>query len=177
MTAFDKLLKLPHGWEDPTTWALIALAAFLGVLAYLGIPGMMARNLDQRAKSIADELEEARRLREEAQEVLAGYQRRQRAAEQEARDIVERARREADAMAAAMRQELTERLERRTAMAERKIAQAEAEAAAQVRNQAAALAAQAAQAVLADVVDAAGRDRLFDASVTEIASRLRDPVA
>lgn len=168
----EYLVKLPTGWGDPTTWVLVALVVFLGLLAYLGVPKMMMQALDARSKAIADELDEARRLREEAQEVLAGFQRRQRAAEQEAQDIVERARRDADAMATAMRQELTERLERRAVLAERKIAQAEADAAARVRHEAAELATAAAAQLLRGGLSPAANDQLIRESLSELSTRI-----
>lgn len=170
-TRMEHLLHIPYGLSDPTTWVLVALLAFLGVLAYLGVPALLTKALDDRAAAVATELEEARRLREEAQEVLAGYQRRQRAAEQEAQAILERARREADAVAKAMREELTERLQRRAQMAERKIAQAEAEAESLVRQQATRLAAGAAAAVFKDGLDPQARDRLIADSIKDVAAK------
>lgn len=167
----EHLLHIPYGPSDPTTWVLVALLAFLGMLAYLGVPALLTKALDDRSAAIANELEEARRLREEAQEVLASYQRRQRAAEQEAQAILERARRDAEVVAQTMRAELAERLERRALMAERKIAQAEAEAEAFVRDQATRLAAGAAAAIFEGDLDPNVRDRLIADSVTDVANR------
>ena len=83
---------------DATFWALIALFIFLGVVVYLKVPGMIAKALDERAAKIRDELDEARRLREEAQQLLAEFQKKRKEAEKEAADIVAAAKREADAL-------------------------------------------------------------------------------
>ncbi len=167
----EHLLHIPYGPSDPTTWVLVALLAFLGMLAYLGVPKLLTKALDDRSAAIARELEEARRLREEAQEVLAGYQRRQRAAEKEAQAIIERARRDAEVVASTMRAELTNRLERRAQMAERKIAQAEAEAEALVRDQATRLAASAAAALFENDLEPQTRDQLIADSVKDVSNR------
>ncbi|WP_458363812.1 F0F1 ATP synthase subunit B family protein, partial [Brucella intermedia] len=73
---------------DATFWALIGLIIFLAILAYLKVPGMVGRSLDERADRIKNELEEARTLREEAQQLLAEYHRKRKEAEKEASDIV-----------------------------------------------------------------------------------------
>ena len=73
---------------DATFFALVALVIFLGIVIYLKVPGMITRNLDARSDQIRNDLEDARRLREEAQELLAEYQRKRKEAEQEASDIV-----------------------------------------------------------------------------------------
>ena len=60
---------------DAAFWALVALVIFLGIVIYLKVPGMINKSLDERAERIRNELDEARRLREEAQQLLAEYQR------------------------------------------------------------------------------------------------------
>ena len=75
-------------------WTLIGLVLFLGLMVYIKVPGTIAKSLDERAGNIRDELEEARRLREEAQQLLAEYQRKRKEAEREAGDIVEAAKRD-----------------------------------------------------------------------------------
>ena len=74
---------------DATFWALVALIIFLAVVVYLKVPGMIGKSLDDRAEKIRNELEEARKLREEAQALLAEYQKKRKEAEKEAGDIVE----------------------------------------------------------------------------------------
>ncbi len=76
---------------DATFWATVALVIFLGIMIYVKVPGMITKSLDDRADRIRDELEQARRLREEAQELLAEYQRKRKEAEKEAaREFMER---------------------------------------------------------------------------------------
>ncbi|MBL4645099.1 MAG: ATP F0F1 synthase subunit B, partial [Rhizobiales bacterium] len=83
---------------DATFWALVGLVLFLALIIYLKVPGKMGEALDKRSDAIRSELEDARRLREEAQALLAEYQRKQREAEREAEDIINQAKREAKAM-------------------------------------------------------------------------------
>jgi F-type H+-transporting ATPase subunit b len=167
------LLHWPTGAQDPTLWVLVALILFLGLVAYLKVPGMAAKALDARAASIRKELDEAKRLRDEAQELLASFQRRQREAEAEAEAIIAQAHREAERFAAESRIKLTEHLERRAEIAERKIAQAEADAAAAVRAQAAELAAAAAERLLAEGLDSGAHGKLISAGTAELKSRFR----
>lgn len=141
---------MAYFFSDPTTWAMLGLFIFLGVLVWQKVPGLIAKQLDGRADAIRTELEEARRLREEAQELLASYQRKQREAEAEADGIISQAKKDAKAMRAEARKELAERLDRRTAMAEQRIAQAEAHAAQEIRALAADLAVDAAAKLLGE---------------------------
>lgn len=144
---FDYFL---HPGSDPTFWVFVAFAIVVGIALFVRVPALIAKQLDARSDAIRNELEEARRLREEAQELLASYQRKQREAEAEAEGIVAQAKKDAKALAATARTELAERIERRTAMAEARIAQAEAHAAAEVKALAADLAADAAAKLIAD---------------------------
>jgi len=144
---FDYFL---HPGSDPTFWVFVAFAIVVAIALFVRVPALIAKQLDARSDAIRNELEEARRLREEAQELLASYQRKQREAEAEAEGIVAQAKKDAKALAATARTELAERIERRTAMAEARIAQAEAHAAAEVKALAADLAADAAAKLIAD---------------------------
>lgn len=136
--------------SDPTFWAAVGLVLFFAVLVWQKVPGAIAKMLDSRAETIRKELDEARRLREEAQELLASFQRKQREAEAEADAIVAQAKKDAKSMRAEARKELSERLDRRTAMAEQRIAQAEAHAAQEIRALAADLAVDAAAKLLGE---------------------------
>ena len=136
--------------SDPTFWAAVGLVLFFAVLVWQKVPGAIAKMLDSRAETIRTELDEARRLREEAQELLASFQRKQREAEAEADAIVAQAKKDAKSMRAEARKELSERLDRRTAMAEQRIAQAEAHAAQEIRALAADLAVDAAAKLLGE---------------------------
>ena len=82
---------------DATFFALVGLVIFLGILIYIKVPGMMAKSLDERAANIRSELDEAKKLREEAQALLAEYQKKRKQAEADAASIVASAEREAAA--------------------------------------------------------------------------------
>ena len=157
---------------DTSFWTFIGLIVFLGVLAYFGVPGLVAKALDSRADAIRTELSEARRLREEAQELLASYERRQREAATEAEAIVRQAKLEAERMRENAETELAERLDRRTAMAEQRIAQAEAQAAQDVRALAADLAVNAAEAILSDKLTKTQRSALVKADIAALRDKL-----
>ena len=87
-------------FANPSTWVSIFLFIFLGILVWAKVPGLITGALDKRSKEIQDELDEARKLREEAQGLLADYQRKAREAEEEAQSIVAQAKREAEALRA-----------------------------------------------------------------------------
>ena len=157
---------------DATFWALIALIIFLGIVFYLKVPGMLTKNLDERADKIRDDLEEARRLREEAQELLADYQRRRKEAEQEASDIVAAAERDAELLAKEAEEKTADFVARRTAMAEQKIAQAEVQAIDDVRSIAVDIAVAAAEELIAGKVKGAAAGKIIDKSIAEVKNRL-----
>jgi F-type H+-transporting ATPase subunit b len=157
---------------DATFWALVALIIFLGILAYMKVPAMLAKQLDARAERIRDELEEARRLREEAQQLLAEYQRKRKEAEKEAADIVAAAKREADMLSAEARQRTEEYVARRAALAENKIAQAEQDAVNEVRARAVDIAVEAAGRLLAERVDGKVSADLFKSALKDVRSKL-----
>lgn len=156
----------------PEFWVLISFILFMGLLVYLKVPAKVAAMLDERAARIARELDEARRLREEAQGLLAEYQRKRRDAEKEAEAIAIQAREEAEAFAVETRQKLTEMLERRVRIAEEKIAQAEVQAVKEVRAAAADLAIATATRIIADEVQGETADQLVDASIADLRNRL-----
>lgn len=159
-------------FADPAFWAFIGLVLFFAVVIYFKVPGSLGKQLDERAERISKELDEARKMRDEAQELLASYQRRQREAEVEAETIVEAAKKEAKRIRDQARSDLEERIERRTRMAEAKIAQAEQEAAAEVKAAAADLAAAAAETLVRDKLDDKGRAALFKDSLKSLEQRL-----
>ncbi|WP_238182940.1 F0F1 ATP synthase subunit B family protein, partial [Methylobacterium trifolii] len=118
-------------------WVAVAFLIFAGIVWKVGGFGIMTKGLDGRAKRVRHELDEAKRLREEAAAVLADYKRRRTEAEREAEAIVAGAREEAQRAAEEGHQRLNDFVARRTKAAETKIAQAEAQAQAQVRAAAA----------------------------------------
>ncbi|MBD9371238.1 F0F1 ATP synthase subunit B [Rhizobium sp. ARZ01] len=157
---------------DATFYAFVGLVLFLALIVYLKVPGMMGKSLDQRAEKISNELAEAKRLREEAQSLLAEYQRKRKEAEAEAAAIVATAQREAEALTAEAKQKTEEYVARRTALSEQKIKQAEVDAINAVRSTAVDLAISAAENVLSSKADAATSKSLFDKAVSEVKARL-----
>ena len=153
-------------------WVAIAFAAFLLILLYYRVPKLVAKSLDDRAEAIRKELDEARRLREEAQTLLADYQKRHRNVGQEADAIVDQARREAEAFAHETRVSLKETLERRTKQAEDKIARAETQAVDEVRAAAIEVAVAAAERILREKTAGAGGASLIDQSIRDLKGRL-----
>lgn len=158
--------------SDSTFWAFLGLIVFFALIVVIGAPGMVTKALDQRADSIRAELEEAKRLRGEAQERLAAYERRQREAEQEAEEIIEQAKVEARYLREEARKDLAERLERRTQMAERRIAQAQAQAEKEVRALAANLAVEAAEKLLKSKLSKTDRNRLLDSDIKAVEEQI-----
>ncbi|HWJ89216.1 MAG TPA: ATP F0F1 synthase subunit B [Pelagibacterium sp.] len=156
---------------DATFWAFIALLIFFGIVVYFKVPGMIAKILDDRIAKIEADLEEARRLREDAQALLAEYERKRKAAEGEAEEIVAAAREEAERMTAEAEAALEDMVARRTKAVEDKIAQAEAQAVAEVQARSADVAIEAARLLLADQVKENGA-ALVDQSIKDVASQL-----
>lgn len=154
-------------------WVAVAFAIFVAFLIYMGAHKLIIDALDERAAKIKAELDEARRLREEAQSLLAEYERKKNEAEREAAGIIEGAKQEAERLAAEAKTKSEEFLARRTKMAETKIAQAEAQAVADVRNAAAEAAVAAAERVLADTVKGSKlADELIAKGVAEVKAKL-----
>ncbi|MCB1507628.1 MAG: ATP F0F1 synthase subunit B [Hyphomicrobiaceae bacterium] len=157
--------------HDPTFWAAVALFIFLGAMAYLGVFSKIGAALDDRAAKVRQEIEEARRLREEAQSLLADFRRKKLAAEAEAEDIVAKAKADAERMTDEATRALEDMITRRTAAAEAKIAQAETQAVNDVRAMAADVAVSAAETLLKDRLAASG-DASIDASIETVKARL-----
>ena len=157
---------------DATFFAFVGLVLFLALVVYLKVPGMMARSLDDRADQIRNELAEAKRLREEAQHLLAEYQRKRKEAEAEAAHIVAAAEREAQMLTAEAKKKTEEFVANRTALSEQKIKQAEVEAMKAVRSAAVDLAIAAAETVLAKQADGKVQSELFGNAVGQVKTRL-----
>jgi F-type H+-transporting ATPase subunit b len=135
--------------REPETWVAIAFVIFIGVLGYLGVHKMLTGALDKRAERIKADLDEARRLKDEAMALLAQYQKKARDAEGEAASIISDAKADAERLAVEAKAKAEEFVARRTRLAEQKIAQAEAQAVADVKNAAAEAAVAAAEKILA----------------------------
>jgi F-type H+-transporting ATPase subunit b len=129
-------------------WVALGFFVFLGLLGYLGVHRKLAKSLDDRATRIKAELDEARKLKDEAAQLLADYQRKRQEAESEAQEIIDGAKAEAGRLAEEAKVKVEEFVARRTQIAETKIAQAEAQAAAEVRGAAAEAAVAAAEKIL-----------------------------
>jgi len=157
---------------DAEFWVAVAFVVFLGGLIYLGVHEMMLKFIDQRRDKIKAELDEARRLKEEAQALLAQYQRKQREAEQEAAAILAGATTEAERMVTEAKAKMEEFVARRSKMAESKIAQAEAQAVADVRAAAAEAAVGAAERILTQTVKGEVADRLVAKGIDDVKAKL-----
>ncbi len=153
-------------------WVLVSFLIFMGLLIWKRVPSMVLSALDARAEKIRQQLEDAQKLREEAQTLLSEYERKRKDAEKEAEGIVTQAKAEAETYAAETRAKLEDSMARRSKMAEDKIAQAEAEAVKEVRAAAADVAISAATAVLADATKGTKGDKLIDDSIALIKTRL-----
>lgn len=160
-------------WQDTSLWVLVAFVIVVGILAKAGVHKTIASRLDKRSHKIADELEQARKLRDEAQELLAQYQRRQREAEEEAKGIIEQAKKDAQRLAAESRDKIAEQIERRAKAAEEKIARAEAQALAEVRGQAADLAIETAREIIRARMDKGAQSALVEKAIDGLRTKLQ----
>ncbi len=150
----------------------IAFVCFIGVLIYFKVPGMLGAALDKRAAGIREELDEARRLREEAQSLLASFERKQKEAESQVEDIVAHARMEAEEAAAEAKEQLKVSIARRIRAAEDQIAAAEASAVKEVKDKAVSIAMSVAAEMISKKMSAADRGAMVDESIEEVAKRL-----
>lgn len=150
----------------------IAFLAFVGLLIYLKIPGLLTGLLDKRAEGIKASLAEARALRDEAQKLLASYERKQRDVQDQSARIVAQARDEATAAAAKARDDLKAAIARRVKTAEDQIASAEAAAVREVRNQAVSVAVAAAGDVMAKSLTAKDGDVLIEDGIRLVEARM-----
>jgi F-type H+-transporting ATPase subunit b len=153
-------------------WVAVAFVLFIGVLAYFQVHKMIVKGIDDRRDLIKAELNEARRLKEEAQALLAQYREKQRAAEQEAAAIIAGAQAEAERLAAEAKAKMEDFVARRTKMAEGKIAQAEAQALADVRSAAAEAAVAAAETILTRTVKGKVAEDLIAKGIDDVKRKL-----
>jgi F-type H+-transporting ATPase subunit b len=159
-------------FEDPEFWVLLAFVIFIGVLVKFGVPKMALSALDERSARIKQALDEAQRLRSEAQAVLAQYQKKREEAEKEAQAIIVSARVEAERLAGEAKGKVEEFVARRTKMAESKIAQAEAQALADVRAAAADAAVTAAEKILVQTTHGAAAESLIAKGISDLKAKL-----
>jgi F-type H+-transporting ATPase subunit b len=161
-----------HLLADGEFWVLLAVVLF-AVVVWKPMRRTVIGALDERSAGIGAELEEARKLREDAQLLLAQYEQRQREAETEAEAIVAHAREEAERIAAQSARDLDQALERRQRLAEERIAQAEQKALDEIRTVAVDLAIGAAREVIQSQIDEERGGALLDAAIAALPQRLR----
>ena len=154
-----------------TAWATIALIIFIGIAIYFGIPKMITKLLDERIGKIETDLSEAEALRAEAKALLEDYARRREEAEKEAEGIVSAAREEAFRLTADAKLSIEALIARREKSVTEKIAQAEAQAVAEVRAKSADLAIEAARVLLTKQMATKG-DVLVEQAIKDVAARL-----
>jgi F-type H+-transporting ATPase subunit b len=158
---------------DAEFFAAIGFVVFIGLMLYYGMHKKIAHSLDKRAEKIAGELAEAKRLRSEAEALVASFESRRAEAQAEAEAVVAQAHAEAERIADEAHQRITEFLQRRTKQAEEKIGLAEAQAAAEVRASAAGAAVRAAEAVLRSEVHGALGGELIAKSIADLKAALQ----
>lgn len=151
---------------------LIAFILFIGVLVYYKVPGMLTDLLDKRAIGIKSDLDEAKSLREDAQTLLASYERKQREVQEQADRIVANAKDEANRAAEQAKEDIKTSITRRLAAAEDQITSAKTSAIREVRNQAVTVAVGAAQDVIAKQTTAASANKLIDDAIAEVGAKL-----
>ncbi len=153
-------------------WVLVSFILFLALLAYLKVPAMLGKMLDDRASKIAKELDDARKLREEAAALLDEYKKKRATAEKEAAEIIAGARADAQAFASDSKKKLADTMDRRAKQAEQKIAQAEAAAVKDVRNAASDLAIARAADIFSTSAKGKGGENLVAELIAAVKSRL-----
>jgi F-type H+-transporting ATPase subunit b len=151
---------------------LLGFLLFVGILLFVKVPGLLGGQLDARAEGIQSELNEARALREEAQTILASYERKQQEVQAQADRIVAAAREDAAAAAEDAKAELATSIARRLAAAEEQIASAQAAAVNEVRDQAISIAVAAADQVIAKQMTAIEANKLIEASIADVNAKL-----
>src|SRR5882672_3273482 len=159
-------------FTEPETWVAIAFVILMVLFAYLGIHKTVLTALDHRSERIKAELDDARRLKEEAAKLLAEYKTKRASAEREAADIIANARSEAERIATEAKAKMEDFVARRTKTAEGKIALAEAQALADVRAAAAEAAVQAASTILSQSVKGQVADDLLAKGIDEVRQKL-----
>jgi F-type H+-transporting ATPase subunit b len=158
-------------FHEAESWVLISFLLFVALLVYLKVPKIVGRLLDEHSFKVKHELDEARKLREDAEALLAEYKQKRVDAEKQASEIVASAKADAAQFAADASAKLTETMDRRTKQAEQKIARAEAAATAEVRTRATELATAAAAHLLGDAATGKKGASLIADSIAAVKSR------
>lgn len=158
--------------SQPEFWVAIAFVILVGIFIYVGVPGVVTKALDHRADRIKEELDDARRLKDEAAALVADYRSRRASAEREAQDIVAAAKSEAERIATEAKAKLEDFVARRTKSAESKITLAEAQALADVRAAAADAAIAAASQIMTHSVTGSVADSLLAKGIQDVREKL-----
>ena len=158
--------------HNPEFVVLIGFILFLALVAYLKVPGLIGGMLDKRAEGIKSDLDEAKALREEAQTILASYERKQKEVQEQADRIVEAAKAEAEIAATQAKEDLKASIARRLAAADEQITSAQASAVKEVRDTAIAVAVAAAEDVIAKKLTAADGNALIEDAIKDVAAKL-----
>ena len=158
--------------QEPELWVGLGFVMVVGILLYAGAPKMVGGLLDARSAAIKAELDEAKRLREEAAALLEGFKQKAANAEKEAQAIIVEAKAEAERFAAESRAALGTLIDRRTQGAQDKIAQAEAAASAEIRHLAADAATAAAEKLIVARMDAKRTGELIAQSIKDLPAKL-----
>jgi F-type H+-transporting ATPase subunit b len=180
LTAFTALAATPafaagdvfFSLKNTDFVVIIAFVLVLAVLLYFKVPGLVGKMLDGRAEAIRKDLDEARALRDEAQTVLASYERKQKDVQEQADRIVTAAKDEAAAAGAQAKADIKTSVARRLAGAQEQIAAAEAAAVKDIRNQAVTVAVAAANDILSKQMDAKSANSLIDEAISEVGAKL-----
>jgi F-type H+-transporting ATPase subunit b len=159
-------------YYDSNVVVLISFVLFFAILYYYGVHKFVFNALDQRAERIRSELDEARRLREEAQQTFAEFERKQKEVAAQAEDIIAHAKEQAEAAAEKAREDLKESIERRMRAADEQIAMAEANAVREVRDRAVEVAVAAAGRVIGERLGEDKANALVDQSIETVGKRL-----
>jgi F-type H+-transporting ATPase subunit b len=159
-------------FAEPEFWVAVSFVILMGVFAYAGVHKTVLKALDHRSERIKAELDDAKRLKDEAAKVLADYKARRASAEAEAQEIVASAKAEAERIAAEAKTKMEDFVARRTKTAESKIALAEAQALADVRAAAADAAVAAASTILSQTVKGGVADDLLAKGIADVRQKL-----
>lgn len=151
---------------------IIAFLIFVGILLYYKVPAKVGEMLDARSAGIKADLDEARALREEAQSLLASYERKQKEVQEQADRIVAGAKEEAQRAAQTAKDDIKASVARRLAGAEEQIASAQAAAIKEVKDQAVIVAVAAAKEVMAKQMDATSSNALIDDAIETVKTKL-----
>jgi F-type H+-transporting ATPase subunit b len=164
----------PHLYDlaNPELWVAVGLALFFIIIVVAKVPALIAGALDEKAAKIKTDLDEAARLRAEAQAMLAELKTQRVEAEAQAKAMLKAAEEEAQRLAVEAEARLAESIARRETMAERRIAQAEANATAEVKAAAAEQAVAVAERILAARLASGAEDPLLDQAIGQIGGRL-----